>query len=291
VQGKEKSRRNAITHGIFAVGIIPERESMAEYLGAVRGMYEALQPVGALEEILAEKLAMLVWRYRRVLQAEAAQVAKQTRESRSSYRIDKGLELSRSVTEEGLIRVAIDYYDADALSAAIASLRKLSWDIRERGLDWERDRRVLLQVYGPQRAPLEEGPRSVQRDHRGISIYEGPDPSCMVARLYTDFVWPGTGSSAATEFQPDFVLPIHGILAEEIFRLESMLEHWRQLGDDRTRGEESIELVPREDRFMRYEVSLDRAFDRTLSQLERLQRIRSGQAVPPALKVDISTCG
>jgi hypothetical protein len=42
------------------------------------------------------------------------------------------------------------------------------------------------------------------------------------------------------------------------------------------------------DRLVRYENSLDRAFDRTLSQLERFQRIRKGQPVPPTIKVDIS---
>lgn len=237
-----------------------------------------------------EKLAMLVWRYRRLLNAEAAQLAKQTRESQSSYRIDKGLEVSPSVTEEGLIRVAIDHYDADALRAAIASLRKLSRDIGERGLDWERDRRVLLLVYGPPRAPREEEARPLLRMRGGVIIYEGPDPSFSVARL-CDFnlVWQRPGSSADTEIQPDVALSICGMLADEILRFESVLEHWRQLGDDRNRGEETIELVPRDDRFMRYEVSLDRAFDRTLSQLERLQRIRSGQVVPPPVKLEISS--
>ena len=42
------------------------------------------------------------------------------------------------------------------------------------------------------------------------------------------------------------------------------------------------------DRLLRYEASLDRAFDRTLSQLERLQRMRLGHAVPPPVKVELS---
>lgn len=39
------------------------------------------------------------------------------------------------------------------------------------------------------------------------------------------------------------------------------------------------------DRLLRYEAHLSREFDRTLSQLERLQRIRSGQPVLPKLEV------
>src|SRR5262249_23182773 len=40
---------------------------------------------------------------------------------------------------------------------------------------------------------------------------------------------------------------------------------------------------------VRYEGTLERQFDRTLSQLERVQRARLGQFVPPPLKVELST--
>ena len=42
-------------------------------------------------------------------------------------------------------------------------------------------------------------------------------------------------------------------------------------------------------RLMRYETNLEPQFDRTLSQLERIQRMRKGQVVPPPLKVDVSS--
>lgn len=41
------------------------------------------------------------------------------------------------------------------------------------------------------------------------------------------------------------------------------------------------------DRLLRYETRLEGAFDRTLQQLERLQRMRRGEAVPPTVKVDV----
>lgn len=40
---------------------------------------------------------------------------------------------------------------------------------------------------------------------------------------------------------------------------------------------------------LRYESNLERAFDRTLIQLERLQRIRNGQPVPPTLDVNVTS--
>lgn len=41
------------------------------------------------------------------------------------------------------------------------------------------------------------------------------------------------------------------------------------------------------DRLIRCEAHLSREIDRTLSQLERLQRIRLGHAVPPPLRLEI----
>ena len=42
------------------------------------------------------------------------------------------------------------------------------------------------------------------------------------------------------------------------------------------------------DEFIRYEVNLERAIDRTLAQLERLQRRRLGQPLLPPVKVELS---
>ena len=45
---------------------------------------------------------------------------------------------------------------------------------------------------------------------------------------------------------------------------------------------------PTLDLLLRYESNLERAFDRTLNQLERLQRMRKGQPAPPTVNVNVS---
>lgn len=45
---------------------------------------------------------------------------------------------------------------------------------------------------------------------------------------------------------------------------------------------------PQWDLLLRYETTLDRALDRTLAQLERYQRMRLGQPVPPRIDVNLS---
>ena len=74
------------------------------------------------------------------------------------------------------------------------------------------------------------------------------------------------------------------MITEDIERFEPMLMDWRQEGDDGNELEETRWLVPSKessDRLQRYEGSIERSFDRTLSQLERLQRMRLGQPVLP----------
>ena len=68
-----------------------------------------------------------------------------------------------------------------------------------------------------------------------------------------------------------------------------------EIADDFSKVRTGIESVcagvpeaPRLDRILRYSASLERDFDRTLNQLERLQRMRRGQPAAPTLNVNIS---
>ena len=45
---------------------------------------------------------------------------------------------------------------------------------------------------------------------------------------------------------------------------------------------------PKLDVLLRYETTLDRAIDRALTQLERYQRMREGEPVPPPVSLSIS---
>jgi hypothetical protein len=268
------------------VGILPKRESEAEYLRTVEDMVETLQPAGKLEEILVEKLAMLVWRYRRVLQAEAAEVANQTASCERDYAQGKLKAARIAKNNEGLIFWALASDNEVALEAAIASLKGLRQQTSEKGLDWERDRQALREVYGPLGGP--EAKELTTIELAAYSGKEGHVPLTTLASRYREVAGTGKDPQSATDVPRDAAESIVRMLTEDIERFESILRDWGQRGDDRNRLEEIRRLVPWEDRLQRYEGSLERSFDRTLSQLERLQRLRLGQPVLPALKVDVS---
>src|SRR5215471_9480802 len=73
-QGKERSKRNALKHGIFSQAALLKDESRAEYDALLNDLRENLQPEGALEEALVEKLALGTWRLRRLIIAETAEI-------------------------------------------------------------------------------------------------------------------------------------------------------------------------------------------------------------------------
>jgi len=74
-QGKKRCKYNALKHGLLSKAILLKGESRAEYESLLYGLQEDWQPQGTSETILVETLAALVWRKRRVLQAESAEIA------------------------------------------------------------------------------------------------------------------------------------------------------------------------------------------------------------------------
>jgi hypothetical protein len=158
-RGKEGGKHNALKHGIFSKMVLLKGEPQSDFDSLLTGLRDDLRPDGMLEKILVEKLVSLIWRQRRLLMAEGAEIR-------------KGTEFFH------IIDFTDDY---EAKPERVAEKKKLN----------------------------------------------------AIARNVPD--------------------------------------------------------SPQLDRLLRYEASLERAFDRTLSQLERLQRMRLGQAVPPPIQLSVTT--
>jgi hypothetical protein len=66
-RGKAVSRRNSWKHGILSIGIvINEAEDPAEWEAHVAGVFESLKPEGHLESMLTERIAIALWKMRRI---------------------------------------------------------------------------------------------------------------------------------------------------------------------------------------------------------------------------------
>jgi hypothetical protein len=74
-QGKAIVAHNAIRHGVCAVApVIPGIEHAEDWEAHRAGIRASIQPVGSLEIELAERVALLLWRLRRVARFETAAI-------------------------------------------------------------------------------------------------------------------------------------------------------------------------------------------------------------------------
>jgi hypothetical protein len=80
-QAYETVRFNALKHGILSRYTVLSHESHADYESLVNALIDEHQPAGATEQHLIEELASVIWRKRRVLQAEGATINKGLKES------------------------------------------------------------------------------------------------------------------------------------------------------------------------------------------------------------------
>jgi hypothetical protein len=255
--------------------MIIDSESKAEYDELLTGLREAQQPEGALEELLVEKLAVFAWRQRRLLLAESAEIRKNTEFVEPDQRDQEGetaerlWNLSALLGGRGLIGNTHNGHVLERCLGLLAILRK---SIEEVGFKPDQDTLILRKLYGD---------RSVSRLRS--DFYDTYDTWLHVAQTHEEEREPkGFWSPPVCR---------HVVLEEidkEVRRIKRDQKARVSVETARTQLEIVCRNVPDGpglDRLLRYETNLERSFDRTLSQLERLQRMRLGQPVLPKLEV------
>ena len=101
-QGKAALSNNALKHGLFAKHLILEGESQEEYHQLLNGLISSLNPVGVLEILLVEKIAIATWKQIRLTRAESASIELGRRMEIKENRDTIGKALSRSWLVDGV---------------------------------------------------------------------------------------------------------------------------------------------------------------------------------------------
>lgn len=83
IAGSRASSTNAVRHGLSATSVVVIQgvENAADYEALVADVIAHLNPVGAVERLLAERVAQLFWRLRRVLRFETERLSQRTCEA------------------------------------------------------------------------------------------------------------------------------------------------------------------------------------------------------------------
>jgi hypothetical protein len=274
-QGKQRSSRNAIKHGVFSKVIILKDESRTEYDGLLTRLWAALGPEGALEELLVEKLVTNTWRQRRLLSAECAEIqmgmefAEWDQRNRDQKEAAQIINVPAEEDDHGLIRKV---HNPDVLEHCLELLAQLRKQVADDDFNQDCDTPILEKIYG-------------DRDENRLreDLYDSYE-SWLETSQCSKEERECEGYDSPAQCRKNFLQE----LGEEICRLKHDQKARSSVQTARTQLEIVSRNVPDSpglDRLLRYEASLERSFDRTLSQLERLQRMRLGQPVLPKLEV------
>src|SRR6185437_8732284 len=87
--GKLISRKNSLKHGLLAreslISFGDGKENDHELEDLLDQLKTDLQPIGSLESLLVEQIAVGYWRYRRVLRTETGLIRRQTEGYRKNF--------------------------------------------------------------------------------------------------------------------------------------------------------------------------------------------------------------
>jgi len=240
-------RFNAMRHGILSRSTVLAHEDADEYRALLSALVAEHQPAGATEAHLVEELAGIIWRKRRVLQAEGAN-------------INQGL--------KGAARNAKDVIPAAApfelgLSGEGTDLRELVTLTPEVVAERQRDAQHDLEATRKAAAILRRG---------GANAYDKalrallPDSRDWWQEYVDEEEYRATADGLAS-FIREHLEPL-------CLGMEKEARHHEAI-KAQTLGEGL--QVHRLERLTRYETHLDRKFERTLAMLMKLKEMRCGR--------------
>jgi hypothetical protein len=256
-QGKQRSKLNALKHGLFFKDVLLPGESRSAYRSLLDGLRDYWHPVGTQESVEVEKLAVVTWRQRRYYAVETTMITAQVEfaetDSAERQRME-ALELSRAATASGgLLMHCNNRFVIPEVIAMLGLLRVIvnKWGFQE-------NCRLIVKLCGED----QDGgiPNNLRMMYEGFVTYtklseKQGDPSLdskqrkiMIEHIdaHIERLTKHVPILAAADEERDFVKACAGLIpAQEI-----------------------------SDRLMRYETHLDRQIDRIVKRLELLQRMR-----------------
>jgi hypothetical protein len=272
VREKKRNRFNALKHGLLSKFVLLIGESEDECRSLLFGLQDYYQPQGKLESFLVEKLTILLWRYRRFIKTEKAEISREILPVETEMRMqqaDEALQLSRgAIASEGLVTHHDNLFVITEILETWKTLRQLITT----GIFDDSILFFINKLWGV------------------IQYGKTPDPFRLAFETYFEFVKLGNtqgDQSKARELKESVISLIDG----EIERYSTLHELREDIMKAKLFFKKMAAVIPSEgasDRLLRYETHLSREIDRTVNQLEQLQRMRKGQPLSPRLDVKIS---
>lgn len=319
-KGKALARLNAVTHGLRSLAPVLPDECPQEWDRHRAGTVAALAPVGTLETELVERVAILMWRLRRVVRYETAVTAAGIDAAVARVRGEEDAE------DKENRRLRADFFPEEHRPQTYATVRKELDEARTTAAGYaqirDRIRRLpalpdlpdgqsirgdtalaLLREIAESAAP--ERIECVDVEDRefltGVGVPEDwcdePDWwegwTVGIVRAGVEVIAEDGGLTVAEVIERAVAGVGRTVEAEErkVLKLESLFEYLsgQIAGDERVaRGRNALPSQDEVDKVMRYESHLNKQLTQTLHQLERLQALRSGNPPAPPAAMDVT---
>ena len=237
-------RFNAVKHGILSQLTVLPHENQGEFADLLSALVQAHQPAGATEAHLVEELASIIWRKRRVLLAEGAN-------------LNRGL---RNATHDAETLIPSSVPFETGLPGKSTDLRELLTLTPEEVS--ERQKEALHDLGATRKA-------AAILEHGGENAYKRALRALLPGSRdwWQDYV-EDEEYLPTTEGLADF---IREQLEPMCVTIEKVAQHHNAI-KSQTIGEGL--QVYRLEKLNRYETHLDRKFERTLAMLVKLKEIR-----------------
>lgn len=275
--GKDRVSLNALRHGLRAEdAVLPYLERVQDWENHRAGLLAALAPVGNLEALLAERVALNSWRLQRVARFERENVALKL-EPHEREPFDADVDVEKAKKELSVLREVLHVFEK--VDAARREPIPLSGDeaadvlmyvVSSTGTEEkEQEDAVDLETFTLPGIPEGTAPE----DFTGwthLHLFQAVDAIAEADRCSTEDLWNATLRTVRWQVQR----------AQTGLRNEK-----RKL--DRFRRARLLPGPETTDRVSRYEAHLERGLYKALHELQRLQAARGGEYVPPPAAVDV----
>ena len=297
-RGKRTVARNAIKHGLLAREVVitagDGEENLEEFHSLLEGLWDSYEPMGVVEESLVQAIAACWWRKARAIRAENGEIRKRL----DTIAVDRALRDSDKVNLAlAVSNMELGLFPADKIP------RMEQWAAMQRVQTTLRSHRSGL-VYLC--ALLENAKTEMASDGyisertRGAICCEFGFWNCLFT-LQCSHAGPPTAKAEngpigagddkeGEEKRAAVVASIDRELEKLGAFKDYALEREKLAGDAEARSF-SLPPVDAADKLLRYEAHLDRQLYRAMDQLERLQRHRRGENVPPPLNINLGKRG
>jgi hypothetical protein len=275
-EGKAIVKYNALKHGLLAKEVVitvGDGAENAEQFSVLRqDLKTQLAPIGSLEEMLVEKIAVAYWRLRRAYRYEVGLIRNELDTATEEFYSNTDWEGEKVKTAEEIdeeiekSKNEIKYWKKD--KTQLTRMHKEDKPL-EKIYDWEDNWgwlqekvKYVLEIYN------DETVLEPEEIHRRLTAKDWSD----------DLIWQALIEICDERKQH----------CEE--QIES-LENQKRKNRLKVQVIKKLGSIPKKDeldRLLRYEGAIERQFYRAMNQLERLQRLRSGDKVPAPVELDVN---